>query len=153
MRTFPRRRLAGALAVLLSAFCPLSAAMACSCAAESEALAVRRADLAVVATAIADAPFDVRKEPSGLSRPSRAVTLFRVERVRRGAFDGERMAVLHRTDSAACGLRFSAGERYLLAFRFRAGKTEPGPLRIGFCGARRWAGLARRPPAGREHSR
>ena len=108
-------------------------AWACSCASGSEEGMVRRANLAVVATAIADAMFDHwGSEPHSPRGPLRAVTIFRIHQVLKGPIETDRIAVLHEIDSAACGLVFSPGVRYLLTFHI--GRVDgPAPLRIGLC--------------------
>ena len=94
---------------------------------------VERVSFAVVASVVADAPFDLGE--GDLLPPPRAVTIFRVERVLKGPSVSDRIAVLHEVDPAGCGLGFAAEERYLLAFG--AWKEEaPAPLRINLCGVR-----------------
>ena len=93
---------------------------------------VERVALAVIASAVADAPFGLRE--GGLP-PSRAVTIFRVEQVLKGPSVSERIAVVHEVDPAACGLGFAPEERYLLAFGAWTAE-DPAPLHINLCGVR-----------------
>lgn len=114
------------------------AAQACSCLPESEDEMVERAALAVLAEAIADAPFEVSIDATLeiLHARREAVTLFRVLEVLSGRFESERIAVVHDLAPASCGVRFRSGERYLLAFRARAASGEPEVLRAGLCHVR-----------------
>ena len=124
----------GALAIAFLALALGSpGAWACSCALESDQEMIERSALAVTAQAVAGAPFDVwGRDPGTPLPPPRAVTVFRVERVLRGSPVGERIAVVHDTDSGPCGVTFRAGKRYLLAFATPDGEG-PEPLRIGLC--------------------
>ena len=112
-------------------------ALACSCIAETADEMVRRSDLAVVAEAIAEAPFKawVSRTRRTLFSPEEAVTLFEVRRVVAGRLENKRIAVVHYVASPTCGLRFAEGERYLLAFTARkeGGLTV---LRTGLCNAK-----------------
>ena len=112
------------------------AAWACSCAAAGDDELVENSDLAMVANAVIDAPFDVwAGDPQTPLPPPRAVTIFRVERVLKGPPVPGRIAVVHETDPGACGIGFTIEEHYLLAFRLRKA-DEPGPLQIGLCRVR-----------------
>ena len=118
------------------AFCG-RVALACSCIAETQDEMVQRSDLAVVAEAIAEAPFKawVSRTRRTLFSPEEAVTLFHVRRVVAGRFENKRIAVVHYVESSTCGLRFVAGERYLLTFTARkAGGLVV--LRTGLCSAK-----------------
>ena len=108
-------------------------AWACSCALESEDQMIARATLAVTAQAVTDAPFDISgRDPETPLPPPRAVTIFRVDRILKGADVGDRIAVVHEIDPGACGIRFDPARTYLLAFGAPGG-DEPGPLRTGLC--------------------
>ena len=127
---------AGLGATLLLLSLPGSAAWACSCVLESEEEMVERAALAVTATAIAAAPFDVwGRDPETPLPPARAVTIFEVQRVLEGLSVDRRIAVLHEIDPGACGIVFELGASYTLAFTMRHG-DGPMPLRIGLCGVK-----------------
>ena len=94
---------------------------------------IRRASLAVVGRPVIDAPFEVGGADAHTPLPpSRAVTIFRVDRILKGSTGSGTIAVFHEVDPEACGLRFTAAKRYLLAFRMREA-DEPAPLRIGLC--------------------
>ena len=119
-------------------------ALACSCIAETQDEMVRRSDLAVVAEAIAEAPFNawVSRTKRTLFSPQEVVTLFDVRKVLAGRLENKRIAVVHYVESSTCGLRFAAGKRYLLAFAARkAGGLAV--LRTGLCNAKRH-GVGRR---------
>ena len=109
------------------------AAWACSCMVMSEKEMVRSADIAVKATAITDALFDIW---TGDVRPHRssqqAVTVFRVDQVLKGPLPENRIAVLHNTYPPTCGLRFAPDVRYLLIF-VRKRDNKPRPLVAGLC--------------------
>ena len=112
------------------------ATLACSCAATSDDELVENSDLAMVASAVVGAPFDVwAGDPQTPLPPPRAVTIFRVGRVLKGLPVSGRIAVVHQTDPGACGLEFTTEKDYLLAFSLRK-MDAPGPLRIGLCSVR-----------------
>ena len=112
-------------------------ALACSCIAETQDEMIQRSDLAVVAEAIAEAPFNawVSRTRRTMYSPEEVVTLFDVRKVVAGRLENKRIAVVHYVASPTCGLRFTAGERYLLAFTAR---KEGGlvVLRTGLCNAK-----------------
>ena len=94
---------------------------------------VERADLAVVATVIADALYDVwGGDPNEPRRPPRAVTVFEVAEFLKGPSGPSRIAVIHETDSSACGLVFSPEVPYLLVFNIER-ENDPKPLHTGLC--------------------
>lgn len=111
------------------------AAQACSCAPESEEEMIQRASLAVLAEAIGEAPFRVwmDQEPVRMSSGREGLTLFRVLEVVAGRLESERIAVVHKLESSACGMRFRSGERWLLTFRARESSGKPAVLRVGLC--------------------
>ena len=112
------------------------AAWACSCVVMSEKEMVRRADIAVEATMISDALFDIW---TGDARPHRSsqqgVTVFRVDQVLKGSLPDDRIAVLHNIYPPTCGLRFAPDVRYLLTF-VRKRDGTPRPLVAGLCTAK-----------------
>ena len=103
---------------------------------------VERAVLAVTATAIAAAPFDVWGRDADVPLPPPgAVTIFEVEQVLKGPPVDRRLAVLHEIDAGACGIVFNLEASYLLAFSMQRGEG-PTPLRIGLCGVKAVAARA-----------
>lgn len=125
-----------------------NAVWACSCASTGAQALIDESDLAFVGRAVTDGVYDVGEAESGRSRlPARRVTIFAVERTLKGSAGAERIAVLHRTGSAACGIVFAPDERYLLTSG-RGREAGPGPFRVGLCGVRRLSA-----PLGRRGSR
>lgn len=112
-------------------------ASACSCASIGAQALIDESDLAFVGRAVIDGAYDVGETESGRSRlPARRVTIFAMEQALKGSAGAERIAVLHGTDSAACGIVFAPDERYLLTSRWGR-EAGPGPFRVGLCGVRR----------------
>jgi len=136
MTVAPARTLA-ILGVLLALGGGGNTVWACSCASAGEQALIDKSDLAFVGRAVTDGVYDVGEVESGRSRlPARRVTIFAVERTLKGRPGAERIAVLHRTGSAACGIVFASNERYLLTSG-RGRGAGPGPFRVGLCGVRR----------------
>ena len=108
-------------------------AWGCSCIVLSEKEMVRRADIAIKATVITDALFDIWTADVRPHRSSQqAVTVFRVDQILKGPLPENRIAVLHNIYPPTCGLRFAPDVRYLLTF-VRTRDDKPRPLVAGLC--------------------
>ena len=108
------------------------AAWACNCKILSEKEMVRRADIAIEATVITDALFDIWTRTVPPHRSSQqAVTVFRIDQVLKGSLPQDRIGVLHNIYPPTCGLRFAPDMRYLLIFvRKRDDKPRPAGSRF-----------------------
>ena len=139
-RAGPRRCAAAGLALVLAGLGAAGTADACRCAIGGERTMTQRAALAVIGRTIADGVYDLGGTHGRESLPPpRRVTVFAVERVVKGRAGAERIAVLHGTRPAACGLVFEPQARYLLTFGKRR-RAALSPLRANLCTVRRLSG-------------